>query len=429
MEIINFHPNYTRLSVKKKSTFFDLLFNYISLLIGGVSGIFINIYISYYYGPKGLGVFNQIYAFYVILSQFSAGGIHLSALKHVAAWQGSSAHLSRIAWSALCLSLPISGLFVFLCYMASFFLPNSQVSQGLRYASLGLVFFSCNKIMLFTLNALQEMRLLSFWQGVRFILMILFVFILIHFENTIAVLGLIFTFSESVLFLGLLLTNLYKLPQFHRGLNCHWMKAHFFFGLRGFCNGLLLEINTRVDILLLGIFTNDMIVGLYSFASMLIEGILGLLVVVRNQINPLLAKLLKEKNTVEIKNIFKKISVYMYLFSFLIFIIAMPCYDFVFSFLLHLNSFSESRYFFLILLSGVCIYSAYFPFDNMLMLAGYPEKQSLLAFFATATNITLNLCFMPLAGAYGAALATSLAMILTLLYLKIMIKKCLNFSL
>jgi O-antigen/teichoic acid export membrane protein len=420
-------------NVKKKSVFLDIILNYNALLLGGLSGILINIIISYAHGPCGLGVFNQIYAFYVILSQFAVGGIHLSALKHVAGWKGSSATLGRIAWSSFVLSFPISVFFAILCYLSSFFmniiLSSSHVSQGIRYVSLALIFFSCNKIMLFILNALQEMRLLAFWQAMRYILMILSVCTLIYLKSNVYELGLSFTFSEAILFIGLLFSTLYKIPQLHRGFNVTWMKKHFNFGLRGACNGILIELNTRVDILILGIFTSDVVVGLYSFSSTLIEGVLGLLVVIRNQMNPLLAKLLKEGNFTEIQRYFKKFSYYIFSCTFLILIMAIFTYDTLLTISFELNSFVESYYFFLILLTGVCIYSAYFPFDNILFLAGYPGKQSLLAFFSTTINILLNFTLIPVWGAYGAAIGTSLAMLFSLICFKTLTKRYLHFSL
>lgn len=434
LKLLTLCQSYIRIiNVKKKSDFIDIALNYTALLIGGISGIIINVFISYSYGPKGLGIFNQIYAYYVILSQLAVGGIHLSALKHVASWQGSSAQISKIAWSSLWLSIPIAGFFAFFCYTSSFYMNyiflSSEVAEGIRYTSLALVFFSCNKIMLFTLNALQEMRTLAFWQTVRFFLIITFAFILIFFGKNASTLGLTFTFSEGVLFIGLFLTNAYKIPYLTKSFSIKWMKKHFDFGLRGFCNGLLLELNTRVDILILGIFTSDVSVGLYSFAGMLIEGILGLLVVIRNQLNPLLAKLLKGKNILEIQELFKKRSFYVRLGTISILIIGAFFYIPFLSYVLKLDAFTESYYFFLILMGGVCFYSAYFPFDNMLLLSGYPGKQSLLAFFATFTNIIFNLCLVPIWGAYGAAIGTALAMACTLLYFKLLLKKYLGFRL
>ena len=69
------------LTYKKFSS--DLIWNYLSLAVLAASGIIINVFIANYYGAKYLGVFNQIFAIYALLSQISIGGLHYSTLKHI----------------------------------------------------------------------------------------------------------------------------------------------------------------------------------------------------------------------------------------------------------------------------------------------------------------------------------------------------------
>ena len=52
-------------------------------------------------------------------------------------------------------------------------------------------------------------------------------------------------------------------------------------------SGILTEVNTRVDILVLGYFHGDTLVGVYSFAAILAEGFSQLPMVVRRSIDPL----------------------------------------------------------------------------------------------------------------------------------------------
>ena len=68
--------------ISKKFTS-DLIWNFFSLGILACSGIIINIFIARYYGSSYLGVFNQVFAIYILLSQFAIGGVHFSTLKHI----------------------------------------------------------------------------------------------------------------------------------------------------------------------------------------------------------------------------------------------------------------------------------------------------------------------------------------------------------
>ena len=78
--------------------------NYVALGILGVSGLAINFLIGGYYGAVALGVFNQAYAVYVLVSQIAVMGIHHSTLKYVAEHSGKSETIAPIIRSSLILS-------------------------------------------------------------------------------------------------------------------------------------------------------------------------------------------------------------------------------------------------------------------------------------------------------------------------------------
>ena len=53
---------------------------------------------------------------------------------------------------------------------------------------------------------------------------------------------------------------------------------------------MLIELNTRVDIIMIGIFMSDEKVGIYSFAALFAEGFYQLLIVLQNIMNPIMAR-------------------------------------------------------------------------------------------------------------------------------------------
>src|ERR1700757_3934528 len=61
----------------------DVLWNLGSLALLGVSGVLINTIIAHYQSPTSLGVFNQAFAFYMVLSQLAVGGMQLSIVKYL----------------------------------------------------------------------------------------------------------------------------------------------------------------------------------------------------------------------------------------------------------------------------------------------------------------------------------------------------------
>lgn len=70
-----------------------------------------------------------------------------------------------------------------------------------------------------------------------------------------------------------------------------WLKIHTDFGFRACVSNMLSELNSRGDVLCLGFFTNDYVVGIYSLAAILVEGFYHLPIVLRNIYNPQLVHL------------------------------------------------------------------------------------------------------------------------------------------
>src|ERR1035437_3200163 len=131
----------------------DVMWNVASLAVLAVCGIIMNIIIAWYYTPDVLGAFNQVYAFYMVFSQFAVVGIHLSVLKYVAQYSTKPGIYRSLFTVALFLS---SGFAIVACIVfwqirgefGRLMMNNPGVSTGLAYATLGLFFFSINKVFL-----------------------------------------------------------------------------------------------------------------------------------------------------------------------------------------------------------------------------------------------------------------------------------------
>jgi len=65
----------------------------------------------------------------------------------------------------------------------------------------------------------------------------------------------------------------------------------------------------------------------------------------------------------------------------------------------------------LVLSSGLFIFSLTIPFDQILLQAGHPGRQSLLMMINLMVNVALNLLLIPIFGLFGAAVATAIAFV------------------
>ena len=255
----------------------DVLWNLGSLAVLAIAGIVINTVIAARGGSESLGVFNQVYAVYIVLSQVSVGGFHFSALQSISQNQDDRELCSDIATSAAVLSVVVSGLVCVFAFavrgVVADLLESPGVFVGLGLAIPGLLFFSLNKVLLNVLNGMRSMRAYAIFQALRFLLILISIIVMLLLGRPGEELALSLTTSELVLFVLLLgYINLRVARLRVTARTNAWYRKHLSFGGRGFFSGFLSGLNTRVDVVMLGYFSGDAMVGVNSFAAIMAEG-------------------------------------------------------------------------------------------------------------------------------------------------------------
>lgn len=394
----------------------------------GVCGIFANIIIVLIRGEAALGIFNQCFAFFIILSQIGVGGLQFSTLKHVSYQQNDHSAFKHILISALFLSGIISFLItvsLFTCnvYIEKIF-KSPELAKGITLMLPGLFIYSLNKIILMGINGLGLMKQFAFFQALR-PLLILISIIIISFQNTpdyYLILSL--SFTEILVFFSMfiyfLCPKIYPLELDYNTIR-DWLKRHISFGSRGFLSGVLVELNTRVDVLMLGILLSDKAVGIYSFASVIAEGIGQLSNIIRQNIDPIIGRAIAKKDSEQIKVC--KILVRKKYFPKMLGIglTLLVIYP---SLLLLLNNYFnknldiKSYQVLIILIVFYVIASLYQPFIGLLIIVNKPELFTIIGVFAILFNVILNYFLIPIIGVHGAALSTGLIALLQALIVK-----------
>jgi O-antigen/teichoic acid export membrane protein len=408
----------------------DVLWNIASYGVMAVSGIAINVIIWIVYSPDVLGVFNQVFAVYVIASQFAVAGIHLSVVKYVAQYATQVAIYRAINTAAILLSIVIAGLSAILLWLLSdqigILLSSPQVARGIVYIAPALFFFSINKVLLSILNGLSRMKVYAFFQALRYILIVGALVTLILRDVPNEVLPFAFTIAEGIL-LVCLSVSLFKeflLPPFV--VLRKWILNHLEFGIKGLGSNVLLQMNTRVDVLVLGYFMTDFYVGIYSFVAIFIEGIYQLLIILRTVYNPLLVRLISDQKIEQLKSVINRGVRITYRFMIIGGVIAVLIYPMGAlvseDTLLYLRSWPI----FAILMSGIALSSGYIPFGQILVQAGQPGLHTIMTLLLVVFNFTLNLLLIPVLGLIGAAIATALAHCVGVFLLKIFTKRILQ---
>lgn len=403
----------------------DLLWNYASLVVMAVSGVLNNILIARFMGAEALGVFNQIYAYFVILSQVATGGLHYSALKHTAELDEDPGSRSEAVVSVLILAsvlgLAVSVICLWAGDLVGSWAGSSRVGRGLALAGPGLLFLAVNKVVLGVLNGRRRMKAFAAYQAARVILLVGAVGVIIRSGADSSWLGLGFSVGEAILCL-VLVPHLFltERPGWGPGV-AGWLRTHAWFGARGMISGLALEANIRIDILALGLFMSDLAVGIYSFAATLAEGFYQLLHVVRNNLNPLLVGLFRDRRFGELEGLVRRVWKWIYPGSLAAALIGVLLYPGLIDLFFEDQTLLAGRPVLIILLAGLVLYSGFLPFDFSLLQAGRPGRQTLFLGLQIGTNIGLNLLLIPIWGLWGAALATATSFGVSIYYLNRMV--------
>ena len=394
----------------------DAAWNYGSFAVMAATGVILNFFIAGYFGIKALGVFNQIYALYVVAAQFAVMGFHDSAQKHTSQMDAEPENLGVVSAAALLLAAGfglISALGIYLASHLIGVLADSQaVGNGIALAAPGLMFFAINKVLMGVLNGVRRMKAFAGAQTLRVAVILISCLTIAWLEQPLYMLGLSFTIAEVALLPLLLYLVRPRLRHFHfdEALK-RWVKVHYHFGSRALINGFLAESYIRIDVIMLGVLVSDYDVGVYSLAAMFIEGLFQVPVVIRTLANPELARLLKDDDKLATSRFCRKVALISLAAFTVVAAGVLIIYPYLVTYLAD-DLVSLSHPILLELVGGLLIYSVMIPMDHVVLQGGYPGRQSLLMTFNVTINVILNLVLIPFFGLYGACSATAASFVL-----------------
>jgi len=390
----------------------DVWWNVGSLAVAGLCGILLNVSIGIWYDPDALGIFNQVFAFYILFSQVAVLGFQYSVLTYASA-SDDPTERKAITTTALVITALVGAGFALVLWLASdvvgHVLDSPEVARGLRYTAPGIFFFALSKVSLACLNALRRMRWYAIFFGGRFVAMIAAFGACAALAVDRAVLPVILTVAEAATFVLSLPTIRTELGRVGRAAMRRWAAQHVRFGTKGMTAGILSELNTRVDILTLGLFASDAIVGAYSFAAILVEGAYQLLIVLRTNYAPIAVRLWVEGRRGELALEIRRARNRTYVGSLAIGALSVAGYVVLLPLVTSDPTLLASWQYFAVLMAGVVATAGYAPFQPMLLYAGFPGWHTVLTLGIVAVNTGGNFVLIAAMGPIGAAVATAIA--------------------
>lgn len=416
--------------MRSKKVVGDALWSYMAFAIMALSGVALNFTLGMTRGAEAVGVFNQTMAFYVIASHFAVFGMHNSVLYFCSAYpRHANTILRKAILPVFFVASAVSAAgFIFAPFIARA-LESPNLVLSLQLASLALLFFAFNKVVLAYLNSGLRMKVYAIAQSLRY-LIILVCIIYICFEDiALSFLGITFLISEVVVssFLLFLLAR-YKVFRTLQGPS-DLRKMLIRFSYRSAGAGLLNEINLRIDVLVLGFFMSDQVVGLYSFAAIFVEGFYNVGLVIRNILNPYLVKAIKSGSYSDLEYFVKRMHPFNLIVSLTIFACVYFLYDPIIVDLLNMKDFAHAKDIIVVLFLFMSVYFLFIPFEEIVLISGRPLVHTAIYLGVISFNLLFNIVLIPQYGVMGAALSTGSAFIIMLISVTIYCRQKLRISL
>ena len=412
----------------------DTVWNYGAFALMAGVGVILNFFIAAVMGITALGVFNQIYAVFVVVGQLAAMGIHDSAQKHTAEYIADDKECAILGAASVITAAIIGGIVALVLYLCSDLIgrvaDSEPVGRGIALIAPGIGLFALNKTFMGILNGQRRMRAFAAVQSLRVTVILAFCLAVGFMDGDASTLGFAFTLAEALLtpvlwFLTRPPLGLVAIKDI--GAVFGWLVRHVHFGTRALANGFLAESYIRIDIIMLGYFLDDAKVGIYSFAALFVEGLFQVPVVIRTVANPILVTLLKDRNYAKIAAFARRAalgSVIVYAAAGASVMMTLPYLAPFFP-----DGLVHSAHDLLWpLLTGLAVYAVFIPFDHMLLQAGMPGRQSALMAFNVFINVCLNAALIPVFGLFGAAIATAVSFALSSISVNIAAAIFLGFS-
>lgn len=388
-----------------------LIWNYGSVVILSVSGFLLNFLILYFYDATALGVFNRAYAWYCVFSQVAVWGVHMSVMKLIPEYKDDAQEREKIMSSALL------GVFLFSAFCVVVIeaaLPllvtdNRNLLASMQVVMPGLIFFSLNKVLINYLNGLSDMKAFSFFRSLRYIVIVITIFILGILQYDCIWISFSFTEAEIVVFVSCVLYLMHR-KLFVKRISFKYLKEHIRFGTNILMSNMVTEINTKVDIICLGFMVgDDYLIGIYSFAVLFTEGFYQLYFVVRRSINPRITECYVngafQKGIEQMSENLKK---YLRVLSPLALGLLIAGYC-VLCFLLQQEDYIVGLRFLIIISLAIMVTGRKIIFGNIFAQTGFPLRESFVNTITVVANFTLNIVLIFFLGLTGAAVATAVS--------------------
>jgi len=399
-----------------------LVSNFISLsFLKGVNYILPLItfpYLVRVIGIDNFGLLSFVTAIMMYFSIIVSYGFDLTATRSIAVNKENKENIIEIYSSVLIIKFLLMIISFFILMVIVFLYPKMRVNYELYILAYGMivgqVFFP-----IWFFQGMEKMKYITYMNIISKGIFTLAIFIFIHNKNDYYLVPLFTSMGYIIVgFISIYIIKYHFLINF-KMQSFGTIKYYFKDGWHIFLSRFYLNLYTTTNIVLLGIFTNNIVVGYFSIAEKIVQAIGGLFQPANQTLFPYLSKKYIE-NKIHFINMIKRISKYYVILS-IIFIIISFIFRNEIILLINGSSNEDIVKLFTILLLGIIIH----PFGALLSNILVIEKQNKKLISVMNYTVLINFSIVPVSIYFYSALGLAYASLVVvyshiiLLFLKI----------
>ncbi len=404
----------------------DVVWNLAPVVLLAVVGLGMNFMIGRWWGASALGAFNLVTPAFFTFAVLGAGGIQFSVLRAIAEDPEDRDRVATIVVGALlpnvAFALVATALCIALARPIGMLVNNADVETGLWWVAPGLFCFGINKVLFGVVNGLRRMRAFAVYTSLRYVLIAIGI-VMAHVWNAPADhLAVIWTFTEGAL-LVVMIAELLSTVSLRRARGWYaWTKKHVDYGGRGLLATLAFEINSKIDVWMLGVALPESLVGIYALASTLFEGAAQLGVVVQNNVNPVIARDLAEGRREAVTTLIQRTRRWFVPAMVAACIAAIFIYPIAIPTLVGDPAFHAGTTAFAILMAGLALTTPWLPFNQLLIMGSRPGWHTIYVCIVFGLSVIGNAILIPYFSLEGAAISTAVATVVSALLLRVLVR-------
>ena len=396
----------------------DVQWAFISIATASLAHFILRIVLGRELGPDGLGVYTLAFTIYLFGMQFAAFAIDAALTKYVAEFLEDRVAIRNYVSSGMTSSIITGGLmgivlFLLAPYIAVSFFHIPEMEPLVQLTAICYPFIAIQKAVLGTLNGFRRMHLYAFLNIIQNVTAVAAsIALVLLFE--MGVMGAVIGFVGPTVLISALCPVLIRDCI---GLDVSlWdtaaLRATTVFGFYVVLGNSIGFLNTQVDSILIGYYMNPTEVGIYAVAVLLAQTLTLIPSAVQRVTAPVTATLYGKGDIEGVRNIVFSTMKKSFLISTGIAVALAVLGPYLIT-ILFTEKFILSYIPLIILLLGHTIYAPLASVGSVFGSIGKVHIPFRISAVCAVLNIALNILFIPHLGITGAALATTISLIIS----------------